>query len=207
MQILHKITGRVLWESPCATTRETVVKAVACVADLSNADLSNAYLSNADLRGANLRGADLSNANLRGANLRGANLRDAYLSNADLRGADLRSIRADFLAEVLNLPNELEFLRDALVAGKVDGTTYEGECACLAGTLAHAKGITNYDGRDIKNGRTFAADANSPRERFFFAITKGDTPETNPMCAIALEWTNEAITMRDNIRKTTAPKK
>ena len=103
------------------------------------------------------------------------------------------------------MPNELEFLRDALIAGKVDGSTYAGECACLAGTLAHARGIECYDGTAITNGCTFLADSKSPRERFFLAIRKGDTPETNSASKIALEWTLEAIAIRDNIRRHCEP--
>ena len=56
-------------------------------------------------------------------------------------GENLRGIKADLIAEILKLPNELEFLRSALIEGRVDGSTYTGDCACLAGTLAHAKGI------------------------------------------------------------------
>jgi hypothetical protein len=100
----------------------------------------------------------------------------------------------------LKLPNELEFLATALKEGKVDGSTYQGECACLAGTMAHAKGKWNYTGGSIVNGLTFQADQSSPRELFFLAIKKGDTPEKNPACKIALEWTQEAIAIRDNIR-------
>jgi hypothetical protein len=166
--------------------RETVMKAVAAKANLRDSDLSNS-----DLRGSNLSNSDLSNSDLSNSDL----------SNSNLRGSNLSSVRADFLSEVLNLPNELEFLRDALTNGRVNGSSYEGECACLAGTLAHAKGITNYSGGEIRNGRTFTADAGSPRERFFLAIKEGDTPENNDACKFALEWTNEAIAIRDNIRK------
>jgi hypothetical protein len=168
--------------------------------DLSGSDLRDSDLSGSDLSGSDLRGSDLRGSDLRGSNLRGSDLRGSDLSGSNLRGSNLSEIRADFLAEVLNLPNELEFLRDALIAGKVDGSTYSGECACLAGTLAHAKGIQNYNGESIKNGCTFKADAGSPRERFFLAIQEGDTPENNSACKIALDWTNEAIAMRDNIR-------
>ena len=185
-------------------------------ADLRGAYLSGADLSGADLRGAYLRGAYLSGADLRGADLRGAYLRGAYLSGAylsgadlsgaDLRGADLSPIKSDFLAEVLRLPNELEFLRDALIGGRVNGSTYnDGECGCLAGTMAYAKGIHDYTGGNINNGLTFHSDGSSPRETFFLAIKKGDTPDKNPACQIALEWTNEAIAIRDNIRATIIP--
>jgi uncharacterized protein YjbI with pentapeptide repeats len=168
-------------------------------ADLRDANLSNAKLSNADLSDADLSNANLSNANLRNANLSDADLSDAYLSNAKLSNANLSAIKADFIAEVLKLPFELEFLRSALVDGEVDGSTYSGECACLAGTLAHAKGISRYNGEVIEGAVPFTANASSPRERFFLAIREGDTPETNPASQIALEWTDEAIRMRDAI--------
>jgi len=171
-------------------------------ADLSSANLSYADLSYADLSSAKLSYADLSYADLSYADLSSAKLSYADLSSADLRSAKLSSIKQDFLAEVLRLPNELEFLRQSIIDGKIDGSTYSGTCACLAGTLAKSKGITNYNGEAIKNGLVFTADSSSPRERFFLAIKKGDTPKTNGASKIALEWTDEAIAIRDNIRKT-----
>ena len=173
---------------------------------LRDTDLSGAILRDTDLSGADLSGAILSDTDLRGAILRGAILRDtdlsgAILSDTDLSGADLSDIKSDLIAEILKLPNELEFLRAALVEGRVDGSTYSGECACLAGTLANAKGIAQYSGEEIAaNGTPFKADAYSPRERWFLAIKKGDTPETNPAAKLALEWVDEAIAIRDHIR-------
>ena len=62
MQIIHRITGKVLFEDKnCASLPEL---------------LRSAYLQGANLRGANLRGA----------NLRGAHMQDADLQDADLRG-------------------------------------------------------------------------------------------------------------------------
>jgi len=166
---------------------------------LSDANLSGADLSGADLSRAGLNGADLSRADLSDANLSGANLSDANLSDANLT-----PIKQDFLAEVLRLPNELEFLRTAIETGKIDGSTYSGECACLAGTLAHAANTPDYGlctGFEFGEAK-FHVDSNSPRERFFLAIKAGDTPETNPVSAIVLDWTNEAIAIRDMIRAT-----
>jgi hypothetical protein len=123
-------------------------------ADLSDANLSGANLSDAYLSGANLSGADLWGANLSGADLWGANLSGADLSDANLSGANLSDIKADFLSAVLRLPNELEAFRAAIIGGKIDGSTYSGECACLAGTLAKARGLEDYRGRDIGQGPT-----------------------------------------------------
>jgi hypothetical protein len=170
-------------------------------ADLGGANLRDADLGGANLGGANLGGADLGDADLGGANLGGADLCDADLGGANLGGANLGGIKADFLSEVLRLPDELEALRDALTAGKIDGSTYSGECACLAGTLAKAHGEEDYDGEHLTLGSVvFHADVYSPREQWFLSIKEGDTPENSQVSAIALEWTNEAIAMRDNIR-------
>jgi hypothetical protein len=170
-------------------------------ADLCDANLCGANLGGADLRGANLCGANLGGADLRGANLGGADLRGANLGGADLRGANLQSFKQDLIAEVLRLPDELEALRETLIAGKIDGSTYSGECACLAGTLAKARGLSGYQGGAINNGEIiFHANSGSPREIWFMAIKRGDTPETNPAAKVALEWVDEAIAIRDHIR-------
>ena len=105
---------------------------------------------------------------------------------------------------MLRLPNELEALLGALIGGRVDGSTYTGDCACLAGTLGKAAEYSGgYNANAFSPETTaFHIDASSPRERFFLAIKAGDTPETNPVSEIALSWTNEAIAIRDMIRAT-----
>ena len=157
-------------------------------ADLRSADLSSAHLSGADLRSADLSGADLRSANLSGAGLRSADLSGAYLSSAYLRSANLRSanllpIKADFIEVISQAPREVPALIDALKNGRVDGSTYTGACSCLVGTIATAQGV------DIESGDfAIPRDSSRPAERFFMAINKGDTPETNQASALALEW-------------------
>ena len=188
-------------------------------ADLSGADLSGAILRWANLRGANLRGAILRWANLRGANLseadlsgailrwanlseadlseailrwanlrgadlseailRGANLREAILSEAILRWANLRGIRSDVRHALESSPAEVPALRAAIEEGRIDGGLYEGECACFVGTL------------EREGGTPRPRDPGSPAERWFLGIGKGDTPQTNPVSAITLEWVDE----------------
>jgi uncharacterized protein YjbI with pentapeptide repeats len=178
-------------------------------ADLSGANLSGAVLFKADLTGANLTGANLTGANLTGANLTkadltGANLTGTCLTEADLTGArlfgvnltgaNLDAIKKDFTVEVLKMPDELSALRLAIVEGRIDGSTYSGKCACLAGTLAKARGVENYHGENIGN---FRANSLSPREMWFMMIRPGDTPENNQASKIVLGWLDRAISMRD----------
>jgi len=164
-------------------------------ADLSDADLSGADLRAADLSGADLRAADLSDANLRGANLRGADLSDAYLSGADLTRADLGAIRntvpnlvaakAD-LWSILDLaPAEVPAVREALIAGRVDGSTYSGSCSCLIGTIATARGCSEYGLGNLK------PNSDRPAEQFFMRIRPGHVPAVNYHAALAVLWIDE----------------
>ena len=147
-------------------------------------------------------GAFLSDANLRDANLRDANLRDANLSGADLSGANLSganlsSFKTDFFDVLLRATKEVAGLRAALVAGRVDGSTYKGECACLVGTIARVRNVEfNALGNGIK------PDSGRPAEQWFISIRKGDTPETNQISAITVEWIDEFVEL---IALATAP--
>ncbi len=67
IEIRHRITKSVIYETEAEDLREAVVRAIKRGADLGGADLGGAYLGGADLGGADLRGADLGGAYLRGA--------------------------------------------------------------------------------------------------------------------------------------------
>ncbi len=151
-------------------------------ANLSCANLSRADLSRADLSAADLSAADLSRADLSRANLSRANLSDANLSRANLSRANLSDAKKDLLSVLSQFPNEVPALRAAIVQGTINGAVYEGECCCLKGTIAKAKGV-HYTECTPCSG--------DPAERLFLAIQEGDTPETNPVSKIALEWLDE----------------
>jgi hypothetical protein len=160
-------------------------------ADLYGADLRGANLGGANLRGADLYGADLGGANLRGADLYGADLYGADLYGADLRGADLRGanlgeIKEDFFKVLEAASHEVLGLYDALMRGLVDGSHYEGDCACLVGTIANVR-HEKYDKLSIP----LKPDADRPSERWFLAIGKGDIPQSNPVSAVTAEWMRE----------------
>jgi Pentapeptide repeats (8 copies) len=165
-------------------SRADLSRAYLSGADLSEADLSEAYLSGADLSGADLSGADLSGVDLSGADLSGADLSGADLSGADLSWATLDPIKADFWMILLSAPFEVAGLRLALIEGRVDGSTYEGDCACLVGTIANVR-HASYKELGIKPDSTRAA------ERWFMGIKKGDTPETNQVSKITVKWLDE----------------
>ena len=152
-------------------------------ADLSGADLSGADLSGADLSGADLSGADLSGADLSGAKLSGADLSGADLSGAKLSGAKLREYSACLWMTLTQNPHEVPALIDALKNGRVDGSQYEGECACLVGTIAKSKGVSH---------RTLHYRASDPSEQWFSMIRPGDTPDKDTgggfAAKMALQW-------------------
>ena len=147
---------------------------------------SGAVLSGADLSGADLGGADLSGAVLRDADLSGADLGGAVLRGADLGGADLRSFKADFWMVLLQAKPEVPGLIAALREGRVDGSTYQGECACLVGTIANIRHV-DVDLLEKDSGR--------PAEQWFLMIRKGDKPGDDTgggfAAGKALEWALE----------------
>ena len=140
--------------------------------------------------GAKLSGADLSDADLSGANLSGAVLSGANLSGADLSGANLRSFKADFWMILTENPNEVSGLISALEDGRVDGSTYEGDCACLVGTIANLRHV---------HVDTLTRDAQRPAEQWFLMIKKGDKPGDDTgggfASSKAMEWAREWVAL------------
>jgi hypothetical protein len=162
-------------------------------ADLRGANLRDANLYGANLRDANLYGANLRDANLRGADLRDADLRDANLYDADLHGADLygadlwqlpkdyiNQSSRDIIFILQSLRKEVPYLKQSLIDGKVDGSTYDGDCSCLVGTLGNADGGVDA----VCNAIPFyQKGTQNPGENWFLNIHKGDTPENNQFAA------------------------
>jgi hypothetical protein len=154
-------------------------------ANLIGANLSSANLSRANLIDANLISANLSRANLSRANLIGANLIGANLISADLSDADLIAIRDDLWSVLDSAPAEVQAVRDALLTGKVDGSTYSGDCCCLVGTVANARGCYYSDLGGLQ------PNSSRPAERWFLAIRPGMTPDTNQVVHITVAWVDE----------------
>ena len=127
--------------------------------------------------------ASLSAANLRAANLSAADLSDAKNSTAE----QLVQIRDDLWAVLSAAPREVDGLRKALAEGRVDGSTYTGECACLVGTIANVRGCSERELGILK------PNSSRPIERWFMGIKKGDTPENNVCAKWVLAWTDEWV--------------
>jgi hypothetical protein len=174
---IKSIAGSLLFEGDFSCMAEAVQAAVSSSANLRSADLSYADLSY----------ADLSYANLSYANLRSANLSYADLSYANLRSANLRSAKADYFDVLLRGKKEVAGLRKAIVEGRINGSSYEGECACLVGTIANVAEVKYNKIPNLK------PDSERPAERLFLAIKQGDKPNTNQISKIVLAWTDEFI--------------
>lgn len=106
---------------------------------------------------------------------------------ADLIRANLEIIKADIFEILSHAPREVAGLRLAILEGRIDGSTYEGPCACLVGTIAILQECP------FENVPGIPTDYSRPAERFFTGIRKGDTPETNTVSAIVLGWIDEWI--------------
>ncbi len=168
IEIKHWITGSILFEFE--TNNNTIAKT-----------LERAISERADLRYANLRSANLSSANLRSADLSYADLRGIAFENLPITYINLCSRDMLFIFE--HLKAELPFLREKLIKGKVDGTQYAGECACLVGTLANANGGLEKVCSTIP---FYDKGTHNPGEAWFLNIREGDTPKNNDFAKHAL---------------------
>lgn len=174
---------------------EAVEIAVGMNADLNYANLDSAHLDYARLIGARLNGACLDYARLNHACLDGAcldhtsfngasldhtTLTGASFNGANLDHARLNNIRNDLWDVLLRAQPEVPALLAVLREGRIDGLTYTGPCACLAGTIANARGVSHHT--------LGFANPNRLIERWFLGISKGATPATNQIARITEGW-------------------
>lgn len=118
--------------------------------------------------GVSLEGANLFRANLVRANLGGANLGGAYHWSHPFW-----HIRQDYFSILDQAPAEVATLRQTILDGRIDGSTYTGECSCLAGTIAVAHGCS-VSALDVELG--IEKNADRPAEQWFISIERGDKP-------------------------------
>lgn len=146
------------------------------------------------LAGLALRGCDLTAADFTAAHFTGANVEDTSdgmltgtdtLADASLRNTDFGAVREDLWAVLSLAPQEVPAVRAALVEGRVDGGTYYGECACLIGTIAAARGCDVYSLESLRPTPSRAI------EHFFLRINRGDTPQTNSLAKLVVQWIDE----------------
>jgi hypothetical protein len=193
---IRSIFGSVLFEFAAKdnTIAKTVAEAIRKGANLSYADLRSADLSYADLRSADLSYANLSYADLRYADLRSAKNLPLWWTNQCSR---------DMLFIFQALKAELPYLRERLVSGQIDGTQYEGECACLIGSLGKADGgVENV----CKTIPYYDKGLHNLGEQWFFQIRPGDTPEKSEFAKHALKLIDSVINASENKTNKLGPK-
>ncbi len=132
--------------------------------------------------GVSVRRAVSTGADLTGAVLTDAVLTDAVLTRAVLTRADLTGAREDLVKVLDAAPVEVPALLAALREGRIHGTMYRGDCACLMGTIANARGC------DYLEIEGLTPDSERPAEILFFAIRPGHTPALNPVAKVVEGW-------------------
>lgn len=118
---------------------------------------------------------------------------------------ELIKVKGD-LWRVLNaLPNEVLFLRDAIVNGRIEGGLYQDTdqdgkfCGCLIGTLVYGRGVDlrssnrNLYSFDFDGYILTTVNPISLIETFVGHIHLGDTTENSPHLALLQTWVDEWI--------------
>ena len=117
-------------------------------------------------------------------------LEEAIKGSADLRSADLRLAKnipqdyinicsRDMLFIFQALKSELPYLRKKIVEGEIDGTQYEGDCACLIGSLK--KGTDGGVEKVCEFIPFYDKGLHNPAEQWFWQIRKGSPQRTAPL--------------------------
>jgi hypothetical protein len=97
-----------------------------------------------------------------------------------------------------HLKPELPGLRKALVEGRIDGTQYEGDCACLIGTLGNLNGSIEQVCSAIP---FYEKGLNNYGEQWFYQIQEGDTPDNNLFAAHVLKLIDMVSPPKKTVRK------
>lgn len=123
----------------------------------------------------------------------------------------LPAYRADLEAVMAQVDtDEIQIVLQALEAGRIDGMTYFGPCACLIGTIGNARWPQNVPARtwdkfDYKTHildvrREIAPDIPGtsirPIESFCLAIAPKNTPQNNEYAATLHGWLTEILAAR-----------
>jgi hypothetical protein len=102
------------------------------------------------------------------------------------------------LFEVLSIaPEEAKSVRQAIVAGEVDGGYYIGECCCIKGIIAAKLGIPV---KNLEESYGIGLNHRSYLENFLFNIVEGDTPESSAFSRAILEWSDEFIAAQNALK-------
>lgn len=133
----------------------------------------------------------------------------SYSSPNEVMPADVEHSAREDMWEILDqTPAEVDGLRAAVAAGKIDGSVYQGECACLVGTIAKVRGVPH---------TTLGVKPNAyrPAEKWFGEIRPGDVPRTIELdgettgekhARLALRWIDEWTASRRKLVAALAPK-
>ncbi|MBO1267068.1 hypothetical protein, partial [Arthrobacter cavernae] len=129
-------------------------------------------------------GADLYGADLYGADLYGQTL-------DKLPRAFIEACSRDILFIMEHLKAEVPFLKEKLLAGEVDGSQYEGDCACLVGSLA--KGKETSVANVCSTIPYYTKGTHNPGEQWFLNIHEGDMPADNAFSKHAVSLCNQVL--------------
>lgn len=89
-----------------------------------------------------------------------------------------------------HLKPEAPFLREKPIKGEIDGTQYEGDCACLIDSLGNANGGIETVCKTIP---FYDKGLHNYVEQWFYQIRQGDTPGNSAFAKRALTLIDMAL--------------
>lgn len=116
-------------------------------------------------------------------------------NGAKLKDANLKGQKEDFFKVLDSAPHEVAGLRQSMIEGKIDGSTYSGECACLVGTIANVRKC------DVNLLEGLAKDISRPAERWFLMFRPGHTPKNHGGMKVTLKWLDEWVEKQKGVVK------
>jgi hypothetical protein len=109
---------------------------------------------------------------------------ELYLSSNNLGSLVYTAVRVAVQGRVREYVAEIPALLEAMRRGRIDGTTYNGECRCLVGTIAAARRV---DPKEIGT-RPWLLE-----ERWFLQFRPGMTPGNSWAMRVTYQWIEDVL--------------
>lgn len=183
-------SSKIIYEGEAESLKDLVCIAVESGKSLNYSNLSNCDLSGITIRGGSFVDSTFDRSRFVDSRFVGCTFVGSTFDGSRFDERTLAPFKADLFMKLLYAQHEAAGLRKALIEGRVNGQAYEGECGCFVGTIEN---LRREAGCEVV--QVIKRDSSSPIEIWFMLINKGDTPATNQISKMVVEWVEEFMTL------------